>query len=400
MKKILLLIFFSSIFLSGQNYYDSGYIEPTDIAFSENEELIVLEKSGILFLEGTVIKEFENVNTDWNESGALTVFPYGSKYWVYHTHSDLTGVVKMFDASTNETTTIRVIDDFPGTNHHGGTLAKYETQEVNSQGENWFLMLSLGDRGSTSQAQNETTLLGKFILIDPYTGADYPGGVIFAMGLRNPVKFFIAEDGTIFCADVGSQQAEELNIIEQGKNYGWPQYEGFQYFSGGFDVEDPTFPILEVQHDVPNVNNGTQTFDVDLIGKALITGAKVGDFVLIKDFYSNGLWKVKVINETVVDVFKEEGFDAGVGVIDIIRKDEDVFFTNYLTGEIFFSKEKTLSIDRPAYQLPEDYEVITYFDLSGKDLRTNNLDWFPVGIYIEHRRYSDGKLWNEKILKK
>src|SRR5690606_30528533 len=51
---------------------------------------------------------------------------------------------------------------------------------------------------------------------------------IYAYGLRNPFTMDIHPiDGRIIVGDVGEAKFEEINIIEAGKNYGWPSIEGF-----------------------------------------------------------------------------------------------------------------------------------------------------------------------------
>ncbi len=44
---------------------------------------------------------------------------------------------------------------------------------------------------------------------------------IWAIGLRNPWRASFGPDGKLYVGDVGHVNAEEINIIEAGKNYGW-----------------------------------------------------------------------------------------------------------------------------------------------------------------------------------
>jgi hypothetical protein len=53
-------------------------------------------------------------------------------------------------------------------------------------------------------------------------------GEIYAYGLRNAHRLsWDLDDGTMFAADVGMNQIEEINIIHEGRNYGWMAREGY-----------------------------------------------------------------------------------------------------------------------------------------------------------------------------
>ena len=53
-------------------------------------------------------------------------------------------------------------------------------------------------------------------------------GEIYAYGFRNAHRLsWDHEDGTLFASDIGQSQVEEINIIHEGHNYGWPRREGF-----------------------------------------------------------------------------------------------------------------------------------------------------------------------------
>src|SRR5262245_20876626 len=131
----------------------------------------------------------------------------------------------------------------PGSNHNGGDLAF---------GPDGLLYIGLGDGGERASAQNDRRLLGKMLRIDvnarplgaPYAippGNPFEGnplcnfggtGVlncpeIFATGFRNPWRWsFDSQAGDLWVADVGESGFEEVDIVEQGRNYGWAVREG------------------------------------------------------------------------------------------------------------------------------------------------------------------------------
>jgi hypothetical protein len=49
---------------------------------------------------------------------------------------------------------------------------------------------------------------------------------IYAYGFRNPQRGFVRSDGTLVWIDMGQANAEEVNAIVAGGNYGWPRREG------------------------------------------------------------------------------------------------------------------------------------------------------------------------------
>jgi glucose/arabinose dehydrogenase len=130
----------------------------------------------------------------------------------------------------------------PYNNHNGGQLAF---------GPDGFLYAGFGDGGSAydpeNRAQDTASLWGTIIRIDvntvPYTipaGNPFAGNAlcaagtgvaacpeIFAWGLRNPWKFsFDRATGSLFAGDVGQGAWEEVDLIENGGNYGWSIREG------------------------------------------------------------------------------------------------------------------------------------------------------------------------------
>jgi hypothetical protein len=127
----------------------------------------------------------------------------------------------------------------PYSNHNGGQLAF---------GPDGYLYIALGDGGSggdpQNYAQNKSALLGKLLRIDVDktqgslnyaipTDNPFKNNTqgfkeeIYAYGLRNPWRFsFDFLTGKLWCADVGQNAWEEIDIIINGGNYGWRCYEG------------------------------------------------------------------------------------------------------------------------------------------------------------------------------
>ena len=93
------------------------------------------------------------------------------------------------------------------------------------------LFVSIGDRSSGDpiplQAQQTDNYLGKMIHITP-EGKPAPGNPtiglpeVWSMGHRTPQGLAFAPDGRLWEVEHGPRGGDELNLIEKGKNYGWP----------------------------------------------------------------------------------------------------------------------------------------------------------------------------------
>jgi len=164
-------------------------------------------------------------------------------------------------AGREEKILLRIDQPFP--NHKGGQLAF---------GPDGFLYIGMGDGGSggdpLKNAQNPKVLLGKILRIDVNHEAPYavppsnpfshgPGAPeIWAIGMRNPWRFsFDRKTGRLFCADVGQDKYEEIDLIEGGKNYGWNIMEGLHCFlpdEQKCHEKGLTLPIYEYNHSEGN----------------------------------------------------------------------------------------------------------------------------------------------------
>jgi glucose/arabinose dehydrogenase len=188
--------------------------------------------------------------------------------------------------------------DQPFDNHNGGQMAF---------GPDGFLYIGLGDGGSggdpLGNAQNLQTLLGKILRIDVDTTsagkqygvpADNPfvsGGLpeIWAYGLRNPWRFsFDRATGRLFCADVGQNQFEEINLIERGGNFGWNIMEGAHCFNPptGCNSSGLILPIAEYDH-----SEGSA-----VVGGYVYSGAALPQLqraYVFGDFGSGRIWELR-----------------------------------------------------------------------------------------------------------
>jgi aldose sugar dehydrogenase len=132
-----------------------------------------------------------------------------------------------------------------------------------------FLFLSVGDRGERDDAQKLSTHNGKILRLhddgtvpkdNPFVGA--PGALpeIWSYGHRNPQGLTLdPASGKIWEAEHGPQGGDEVNVIERGRNYGWPVITyGREYGTGikigeGTERADVAPPV---HHYIPSIATG------------------------------------------------------------------------------------------------------------------------------------------------
>ena len=92
------------------------------------------------------------------------------------------------------------------------------------------LFMTTGDAGNTSTSQNLNSLSGKILRmnLDGSVPEDNPisGSYIWSWGHRNPQGLIISTAGIMYSSEHGPSSDDELNIIEKGRNYGWPDVKG------------------------------------------------------------------------------------------------------------------------------------------------------------------------------
>ena len=189
----------------------------------------------------------------------------------------------------------------PYGNHNGGQLAF---------GPDGYLYAGIGDGGSRGDphgnGQDPSTLLGTIIRVDVSTidslggyavPSDNPfvdsgGGAreeVWAYGLRNPWRFaFDRQTGTLWAADVGQWEYEEIDVVRPGLNYGWSSMEGTHCYSPrvGCDRTGLELPVAEYEHDL----------GCSITGGYVYRGARLPALFgayLYGDFCSGRIWALR-----------------------------------------------------------------------------------------------------------
>ena len=93
------------------------------------------------------------------------------------------------------------------------------------------LYMTTGDAGNTATSQDLNSLNGKVLRmnLDGSVPDDNPiaDSYIWSWGHRNAQGLVIAPSGVMYSSEHGPSSDDEVNIIEKGRNYGWPDVMGF-----------------------------------------------------------------------------------------------------------------------------------------------------------------------------
>jgi len=93
------------------------------------------------------------------------------------------------------------------------------------------LLMTAGDLGNASNAQNLNSLQGKILRLnlDGSVPADnpFPDSYIYTYGNRNTQGLALGPNGLIYASEHGQSSDDEFNIVTAGGHYGWPDVQGF-----------------------------------------------------------------------------------------------------------------------------------------------------------------------------
>ena len=208
--------------------------QPRSIAFG-NEQIFVTEKEGkIRIIQNDTLLEKPLATfrvADVFNGGLLGItthpnFIENNLIYVYYTYYDgetFWNKVSRLQISNNTVLdVVTILDDIPGSRFNNGGDLEFGPDDK--------LYISTGITSDSSHnAQDVSSLEGKILRIN-HDGTipddnPFPNSPVFSLGHRNPQGITWNSSGVLFIADLGPEKNDEINIINSGKNYGWPETE-------------------------------------------------------------------------------------------------------------------------------------------------------------------------------
>lgn len=230
------------------------------MAFLPNGDLLVTEKSGVLYIirDDEIIAEItEGIPADLDVNGQggfldIELHPdYENNGWIYFTYSSNSG-----EGNGSNTALMRAQ---LGQNALTSQEVLYKATPNTTRGQHYgsrvvfdndgYLYFSIGDRGDRdTNPQDISRDGGKVYRLhddgsvpsdNPFVNEAGAKTAIYSYGHRNPQGMALhPESGKIWTHEHGPRGGDEINIIGAGKNYGWPILSFGINYSGTSFAED------------------------------------------------------------------------------------------------------------------------------------------------------------------
>jgi glucose/arabinose dehydrogenase len=114
-----------------------------------------------------------------------------------------------------------------------------------------FLFISNGEREKFTPSQDLGQALGKIVRLNadgsvprdnPWAGRGGVTAQFWTMGHRNPLGIAFDAQGRLWQHEMGPKGGDEFNLIERGKNYGYPIVSNGSHYDGRDIPDHPTRP--------------------------------------------------------------------------------------------------------------------------------------------------------------
>jgi len=217
-----------------------GFEIPWGMAFVSTEQLLVNERRGRLWLlnRHTGVRiEIKGVPPVYHsgQGGLLDVavpFDFKSGDWIYFTYSknvEGQGVTTLARARLQggrltQWNDLLVSRSATRTSHHFGSRIAFDGSD--------YLYFGIGDRGERPNGQNLLNHAGAVLRLhrdgrvpadNPFVGRSDALPEIWSYGHRNPQGLaYDLQQQRLWEIEHGPRGGDEINLIQAGRNYGWP----------------------------------------------------------------------------------------------------------------------------------------------------------------------------------
>ena len=230
---------------------------PWDIEWGGNEQLWVTERTGALkrvdltsgltkqmyFFDDAAVENYAGVmgmelHPSWPDSAFVFVAYayYQPGFQIFLRLARL-----RYDAGQDTLEQFTsLVDNIPGANANVGARLAI-SQDLK-------LFVSVGELETGSLAQDTLSPNGKVLRynLDGSIPSDnpFPNNPVWTMGHRNPQGLTFSSSGLLYSSEHGTFSNDELNVLEAGRNYGWPDVSGFcnatnQSICDALNVKEP-----------------------------------------------------------------------------------------------------------------------------------------------------------------
>lgn len=250
---------------------------PWDLVFLPDQSLLFTERAGKVNLinkEGklSLVANISAVE-DIGEGGLLGIalhpdFADNKYLYLYYTFSSngentLNRVVRYQFNNGELLGEEIIIEAIPGAINHNGGRIKF--------GPDKYLYITTGDAQNPSLAQDKNSLAGKILRVTDkgQPVADNPfNNLVYSYGHRNPQGLAWDNQNRLWVTEHGrsglQSGLDELNLIDKGKNYGWPIIQGDE------EEKDMVSPVIHSGPSVTWAPSGATFYN----GNILFTGLR------------------------------------------------------------------------------------------------------------------------------
>jgi PQQ-dependent dehydrogenase (s-GDH family) len=214
----------------------SGLSHVWEMVYGPDQQLWITERGGKISRVNpqtgavTLLLNVPDVVSN-NEGGLLGMAlnpQFSTNPWVFIVYNYNSGsgykekVVRYTYSGGTLNTPSTLLDMIPASSIHNGSRLLVTTDQK--------LLITTGDASVGDNAQQMASLSGKILRInlDGTIPADnpFPNSRVWTFGHRNP-QGLVQVGEKLYASEHGPNNDDEVNLILKGRNYGWPNVEGF-----------------------------------------------------------------------------------------------------------------------------------------------------------------------------